>query len=51
MWGRYPVIVEASNNDGNTALCLFNIYVQSKFSECRISVHRVDEGWFFFSIV
>ncbi|GFO32178.1 fibropellin-1, partial [Plakobranchus ocellatus] len=29
VWGQYPVVVEASNSDGNTALCLFDIYVQN----------------------
>ncbi|XP_013070411.2 uncharacterized protein LOC106057644 isoform X3 [Biomphalaria glabrata] len=29
VWGKYPVIIQASNNDGNTALCIFNIYVQN----------------------
>ena len=26
--GKYPVVVEASNMDGNKALCVFDIYVQ-----------------------
>ncbi|XP_076460199.1 uncharacterized protein LOC143293161 [Babylonia areolata] len=28
LWGKYPVVVEASNMDGNKALCTFDIYVQ-----------------------
>ena len=28
LWGKYPVVVEASNMDGNKALCVFDIYVQ-----------------------
>ncbi|RUS91021.1 hypothetical protein EGW08_001238, partial [Elysia chlorotica] len=34
VWGRYPVVVEASNKDGNKGLCLFNIYVQN--DQCTI---------------
>ncbi|CAL1527991.1 unnamed protein product [Lymnaea stagnalis] len=29
VWGKYPVVIEASNADGNKALCLFHIYVQN----------------------
>ncbi|XP_076444633.1 uncharacterized protein LOC143282756 isoform X2 [Babylonia areolata] len=32
LWGKYPVVVEASNTDGNKALCTFDIYVQ--YSKC-----------------
>ncbi|XP_070186674.1 uncharacterized protein [Littorina saxatilis] len=32
LWGKYPVIVEASNTDGNKALCTFDIYLQ--YDQC-----------------
>ncbi|KAK7452812.1 hypothetical protein BaRGS_00039696, partial [Batillaria attramentaria] len=28
LWGKYPVVIEAQNPDGNKALCSFDIYVQ-----------------------
>lgn len=28
LWGKYPVVIEATNLDGNKALCSFDIYVQ-----------------------
>ena len=31
LWGKYPVVVEASNMDGNKALCAFDIYVQCEW--------------------
>ncbi|KAK7507523.1 hypothetical protein BaRGS_00001458, partial [Batillaria attramentaria] len=32
LWGKHPVVIEAENQDGNKALCSFDIYV--RYSDC-----------------